>query len=70
MPLTNKERQARWRKRMRSRGVRQFTLPWRNTDQPELRALSDFLIRNPDCSFVPFYRDARGRLYMLTENRG
>jgi hypothetical protein len=70
MALSNKERQAKHRKKLLAVGVHSCTLPWPCDHQAELRVLATHLIDNPDCSFVPCYRDARGRLYTLRENRG
>jgi hypothetical protein len=71
MAMSDKERQAKRRKKLADRGISTVTVPWPHScPHAELYLVGEFLIANPDCSFVPCYRDARGRLYTLRENRG
>jgi hypothetical protein len=67
--MTSAQRQAKWREKLRQKGVAFFSLRWPNSECPELRELGDFLIQNPDVSFIPAYRDARGRIRFMKEHR-
>lgn len=70
MPVPAAARQAKRRAALKVKGVFAQTVHWSRDSAPELRALADLLLANPDCTFIPAFRDPKGRIHFMKENRG
>lgn len=64
------ERKRAERARLAAKGIFATTLNWPGKDRPELEALAELLRNNPDLTFAPAFRDRKGRITLMKENRG
>lgn len=67
---TPAQRQQKRRVMLAKEGIYDVTVKWPCAHRPELQALSEYLLKHPDVTFVPAYRDKRGRFHTMKENRG